>query len=420
MSSFDSLQPRILLVDCDAFYVQVARLEDPDGAGRAEFLIVGGSATGRGVVTSASYSCRAMGVRSAMPTGRALQLCPQATVAPVSRSACSERSQRVRAALVDLAPVVQAASIDEFYLDFTGTERLLKGESLEDTARRVKREVFASSKIRVSVGGGVNRLVAKLAVGRAKPDGVFIVAPGDEATFVAELELAQLPGVGPALLAALRDKGLHTVADVRRVDPAWLARWFGDSRARWLRRRVFGVDDSRVSSHEARKSVSSERTFSRDLHRTDELERELLRLTVSVAGTMRAKGLRARTLTVKIRDSDFKTRQRAHTFPEAVESESVLYPTARDLLGDLRRRRRTGARLLGVGLTNFSERDASRQLALFDQPDDPERESERDRLLAHTVDRLRSRFGRDAVLPGRIVQHPRVTRPSDSSEPEGP
>lgn len=420
MSSFDSLRPRILLVDCDAFFVQVARLEDPDGAGRAEFLIVGGSASGRGVVTSASYSCRAMGVRSAMPTGRALQLCPQATVAPVSRSACSERSRRVRAALEDLSPVVQAASIDEFYLDFTGTERLLKGETLEDTARRVKDDVFAASEIRVSVGGGVNRLVAKLAVGRAKPDGVFIVAPGDEAAFVAELELGQIPGIGPALLASLQDKGLKTVADVRRVDPAWLERWFGDSRAGWLRRRVFGVDDSRVSRHEPRKSISSERTFFRDLHRVEDLERELLRLTVSVAGTMRTKGLRARTLTVKIRDSDFKTRQRAHTFPEAVESESVLYPTARDLLADLRRRRRTGARLLGVGLTNFTSGDSSRQLALFEGDDDPERESERDRLLAHTVDGLRSRFGHDAVLPGRIVRGPRPPRTDDPSDPAEP
>lgn len=420
MSSPDTPPPRILLVDCDAFYVQVARLEDPEGAGRAEFLIVGGSASGRGVVTSASYSCRAMGVKSAMPTGRALQLCPQATVAPVSRSACADRSRRVREALVDLAPVVQAASIDEFYLDFTGTERLLKGETLEETARRVKRDVFAASEIRVSVGGGVNRLVAKLAVGRAKPDGVFIVAPGAEPEFVAELELAQLPGIGPALLASLRDKGLHTVADVRRVDVAWLERWFGESRARWLRRRVFGVDDSQVSSHEARKSISSERTFFRDLHKTDDLERELLRLTVSVSGTMRAKGLRARTLTVKIRDSDFKTRQRAHTFPEAVESETVLYPTARDLLADLRRRRRTGARLLGVGLTNFTPGDASRQLVLFDEPGNPERESERDRLLAHTVDELRSRFGRDAVLPGRIVRGPRPPRADDASNPEKP
>lgn len=402
----DSPAPRrILLVDCDAFYVQVARLEDPGGAGRAEFLIVGGSPDGRGVVTSASYSCRAFGVRSAMPTGRALQLCPQAMVAPVSRSACAERSRRVRAALDDLAPVVQPASIDEFYLDFTGTERLLKGESLDDTGRRIQEAVFRASEIRVSVGGGTNRLVAKLAVGRAKPNGVFVVPPGSEAGFVEQLELRDLPGVGPSLLDALRDRGLRTVADVRGVETEWLVRWFGDARARWLQRRVRGQDDSPVSRHDPRKSVSSERTFFRDLVRDDSLERELLRLTVAVAGSLRNEGLRARTLTVKVRDADFTTRQRAHTFPEAVESESVIYPAARTLLADLRKRRRTGVRLLGVGLSNLADRDAPRQLALFDDavdfPDDLE--TDRDRRIARTVDALRTRFGRDAVLPGRIV-----------------
>ena len=149
----------------------------------------------------------------------------------------------------------------------------------------------------------------------------------------------------------------------------------------------------------------SERTFFRDLVRDDSLERELLRLTVSVAGSLRKEGLRARTLTVKVRDSDFTTRQRAHTFPEAVESESVIFPAARTLLADLRKRRRTGVRLLGVGLSNLSDRDAPRQLALFDDavdsPDDLE--TDRDRRIARTVDALRTRFGRDAVLPGRIV-----------------
>ncbi|MEQ9568747.1 MAG: DNA polymerase IV [Longimicrobiales bacterium] len=396
---------RILLVDCDAFYVQVARLEDPEGAGRAEYLIVGGSPDGRGVVTSASYSCRAFGVRSAMPTGRALRLCPQAVVAPVSRAACAERSRRVRAALDDLAPVVQPASIDEFYLDFTGTERLLHDEPLADTARRIQDAVHRASDIRVSVGGGTNRLVAKLAVSRAKPNGVFVVPPGGEAAFVAELELADLPGVGPSLLAALRERGLRSVVDVRRVEADWLHRWFGESRARWLRKRVMGEDETPVSRHDPRKSISSERTFFRDLVRDDVLERELLRLTVSVAGSLRKEALRARTLTVKLRDADFTTRQRAHTFPEPVEAEAVIFPAARRLLADLRRRRRTGARLLGVGLSNLTDRDTPRQLALFTDdraaPDDLE--TDRDRRIARTVDELRSRFGRDAVLPGRIV-----------------
>ncbi|WP_405285667.1 DNA polymerase IV [Gaopeijia maritima] len=400
MSESSEPRRRILLADCDAFFVQVARLEDPEGAGRAEFLIVGGSPDGRGVVTSASYSCRALGVRSAMPTGQALRLCPDAMVAPVSRSACSERSRMVRASLETLSPVVQAASIDEFYLDLTGTERLFHGEALDDTARRIQAAVFEASAIRVSIGGGTNRLIAKLAVSRAKPAGVHVVAPGDEAAFVATLELGAIPGIGPSLLEALRDRGLRSVRDVRTVDPEWLERWFGASRARWLLARVEGRD--------SRRSVSSERTFHRDLSADEALERELLRLTVSVAGALRKEALRARTITVKLRSTDFSTRQRSVTVAEAVESEAAIYPLARDLLADLRRRRRGAVRLLGVGLSNLEEGNRPRQLALFDDgPTAPE--TERDRRLAHTVDDLRARFGRDAVLPGRIVRH---TRPA--------
>ena len=160
---------RILLVDCDMFYVQVARLEDPEGAGRQDLLIVGGSPTGRGVVTSASYACRAFGVRSAMPTAEALRLCPDATVVGVDRRAVTGRSAEVREALKDLSPVVQAASVDEFYLDLTGTERLFHEEPLETTANRIREDVLHRTGIGVSIGGGTNRLIAKMAAGPPSP-----------------------------------------------------------------------------------------------------------------------------------------------------------------------------------------------------------------------------------------------------------
>lgn len=412
MAEYTESSRRILLADCDAFFVQVARLEDPEGAGQAEYLIVGGSPDGRGVVTSASYSCRALGVRSAMPTGQALRLCPQARVAPVSRKACGERSRRVRVALEQLAPVVQPASIDEFYMDLSGTERLLKGESLSDTALRIKEAVHSASGIRVSIGGGTNRLIAKLAVSRAKPNGVHVVAPGEEARFVASLELDAIPGIGPSLLGSLREKGLRSVGDIRTVDPDWLTRWFGAPRARWLLDRMHGRDSTPVSERDGRRSVSSERTFHRDLTGDEAIERELLRLTVSVAGALRTKGLRARTITVKLRAPDFTTRQRSLTVGEPVESESAIFSVARDLLSELRRRKRTGVRLLGVGLSSLEEGDTPRQLALFD--DGPAvAESEKDRHLARTVDSLRARFGRDAVLPGRIVRAPDSAPPAD-------
>lgn len=410
MTAHEPARRRILLVDCDAFYVQVARLEDPTGAGTADLLIVGGSGDGRGVVTSASYACRAFGVHSAMPTAEALRRCPDAMVVPVPRGACSARSRHIREVLLQLAPVVQAASIDEFYLDFTGTERLLRGESLEETARRVQTDVFEQTSIQVSIGGGTNRLVAKLASSRAKPNGVFIVPAGGEAEFLGEHALRELPGVGPNLASQLADRGLTTVAETRAVDPEWLMRWFGEARARWLSERLHGRDDSPVLPREPRRSVSSERTFAQDLDDDPMLERELLRLSVSVTATLRDEGLSARTVTVKVRDRDFTTRQRSHTLNEAVVSHSVVHREARRLLRELRERRRGPVRLLGLGLGNLDTASGEGQLGLFGDADGTE--TERDRTVAKVLDDVRSRFGRDALLPGHITP-PRSSNPDD-------
>ena len=199
-------------MDCDSFFVQVARLEDPEGVGKEPLLLVGGRSD-RGVITSASYAAREFGVRSGMPTRRARQLCPEAVVAPVPRGACVERSRAVRAVLDDLSPVVQAASIDEFYLDLTGTERMLKGEELTATADRIRRVVRARTEVAVSLGGGTQRVVAKVATRLAKPDGVHVVRPGGEAAFMAQFRLEKLPGIGPAFLEQLKKKGTD---DLRR------------------------------------------------------------------------------------------------------------------------------------------------------------------------------------------------------------
>jgi DNA polymerase-4 len=393
---------RILLVDCDAFFVQVARLLDPEGAGRARLLIVGGSPSGRGVVTSASYEARAFGVRSAMPTGRALELCPDALVVGVPRGAVSEKSQEVRTALEELAPVVQAASVDEFYLDLTGTERLFAGEALEATARRIQREVLERTRISVSIGGGTRRIVAKLAASRAKPAGVHVVPPGGEQDFLDALDLADLPGVGPALAEELRKRGLVGVRDARGVQREWLQRWLGKHRGAWLHRRIRGVDDSQVDPHERRRSISAERTFSQDLERDEDLERRLLEIGASVAGTLRSKRLRARTVSVKLRDHDFRTRGRSRTLPEAIESDAAVLDVARQLLGELRQDRRVPARLLGVALSSLAGREEAHQLGLFAAP--VAGETERDRSVSRVVDELRSRFGRDAVQPGRLLE----------------
>jgi len=409
----------ILLLDCDAFFVQVARREDPDGAGRAERLLVGGS-SGRGVVTSASYAVRAFGVRSGMPVAEALRLCPDAMVVPVPREACVERSRAIRAELETLAPVVQAASIDEFYLDLTGTERLFGGASLARTAARIRGRVHEATGILVSVGGATNRLVAKLAAGYAKPHatraggggepGVFVVPPGREADFMASLAVADIPGVGPALAGELEQRGIVTVPDLLAVEPGWLARWVGEGRAAWLRERALGRDDSEVTAGEARKSISAERTYGTDVPPGPagdaELEGRLLELSMSVGATLREKGFRARTITVKLRDADFSTRQRSHTLPEAVESDRAVYEVGRAMLRELRARGRA-TRLLGIGVAGFEDEAGVEQLDLLG-PDDPgapvRAESDRDRTLSRVADQVRARFGDDAIRPGRVME----------------
>ncbi len=399
----DSTAPRrILLVDCDAFYVQVARLEDPEGAGRAELLIVGGSPSGRGVVTSASYGARAYGVRSAMPTAQALRLCPDAMVVGVPRGVIGERSRAVREVLKELSPVVQAASVDEFYLDLGGTERLFHGESLEETALRIRESVLERTDISVSIGGGTRRVIAKLATRLAKPAGVHIVEPGQEEAFLRTLNLADLPGVGPSLLAALEKRGLVTVEDAWHVQLEWLQKWLGQRRGAWLYRRIRGVDSSEVDPHDRRKSISSERTFFEDIAADDELERRLLQLSGSVASTLRHKSFRAKTVTVKLRDFDFKTRQHSRSLPEPVESDAVIYDVARTLLAELRVDRHVPARLLGVGLSGLVGADEAAQLGLFQER--IAGETERERRVSRTVDALRDRFGRDAVLPAPLVK----------------
>ncbi len=391
---------RILLVDCDAFYVQVARLEDPEGAGKADLLLVGGSPSGRGVVTSASYGARRFGVRSAMPTAQALRLCPDAKVVGVPRGACSKKSREIKSCLDTLSPVVQAASIDEFYLDLTGTERLF-GESLAVTADRIRVAILEATRISVSIGGGTRRMIAKLASGTAKPGGVRIVPPGREAEFMKELDLAEIPGVGPALVKSLRKKGLIRIEEALAVEQAWLERWFGPGRGRWLYRRMRGLDASRVDPREPRRSISSERTFFKDLTSDEDLERALLRLSRSVTHSLRKAGLRARTITVKLRDADFRTRSRSRTVARPLETDGATYAIARQLLSELRSRRRTPARLLGVGLTNLGLGDDRLQLGFFEEDD--RLEGDRERTLDHVVDGLRERFGDRAVLPARII-----------------
>jgi DNA polymerase-4 len=319
--------------------------------------------------------------------------------------------------LVKYAPLVQSSSIDEWYCDLGGTEALYHGESLRDTAHRIRRAVHDATELDVSIGGGTSRLVAKMAVERAKPkpgttaDGVCCVEPGDEVRFLSTFKLADLPMVGPRFAASLEQRGLVTIAEAQQWSRERLVSTVGERAGSWLYDRIRGIDTSAVASRDHQKQVSREDTFARDLTDDDVIEKELLRLAVRVSADLRQLGLRARTITVKLRDKDFRTRSARRTLRLPIESERSVVRAASSLLTRLRADRRVPVRLLGIALSHF-ESDAgpgsALQLGLFgnDPPaplaDEPV-EGERDRALTRALDRIRGRYGKDSILPAKLI-----------------
>ena len=400
---------RILLADADAFYVAVARMVDPAGAGNAKYLIVGGTRESRGVVCSASYEARKFGVRSAMPIARALRLCPQAMCVPIPRRVCSEKSREIRDVLEKFSPVVEGASIDEWYLDMGGTEGVYGHEPLAATARRIRDAVAAATTLSVSFGGGTSKLVAKLAVERAKPKpgtgatGVHIVEPGEEQPFLNTFDLSDIPLIGPRFQERLAKLGMRRVTDVLPYDVATLSQWLGAREGEWLHTRVRGMDAREVESHGDAKSISRDETFAADIASDDELERELLALTTRAASDLRADGLTARTITVRLRDFDFKTRSASRTLDAPVISDRVILEVGRQLLAKLRDKRRVPARLIGVALSSLATDSTADQMTLFELGDERTAETDRDRVLARTVDRVRAKFGDRGILPARLI-----------------
>lgn len=398
---------RILHADADAFFVAVARLADPEGAGRARLLIVGGRPGGRGVVCSASYETRAFGVRSAMPISRALRLCPKATCVPVPRE-CAAKSREIRAALELWTPVVQGASVDEWYLDLTGTEQLYGNEPLDTTAHRIRAAVREATGLSISIGGGPSKYIAKLAAEKAKPrvdrpgaNGVLIVAEDGVDAFMHDLPLADIPGVGPKAQARLAALGMRTVTDVLPWERAALRTRFGEHGGDWLYRRVRGVDERAVTPREPRKQMSRERTFSKDIADDRALRRKLDGVARLVAADLRKEGLKAHTVAVKLRDADFSTRTSVRTLPSGVESDRVIVEVARALFDKLRRARRKPARLIGIALGGFGRDDGDEQLTLLPpEPSDAPVELEKDRRLSRAVDNVRHRFGDGSIHVG--------------------
>jgi DNA polymerase IV len=414
---------RILLADADAFFAAVARLVDPEGAGKATLLVVGGRRGSRGVVCSASWEARQFGVRSAMPIARAEKLCPQAMFVPVPGKECGIKSKEIRRVLEKFTPIVSGASVDEWYMDLGGTEGIYHNESLRDTAHRIRGTVKRETGMSVSIGGGTNRLVAKMAVERAKAkpgttaDGVHIVAPGAEGEFLRTFNLGDIPMVGPKFQAKLASLGMVTVPDLLKHDIVSLRRMLGTNAAEWLWDRAHGISGAEVEGHYDRKSMSRDETFAVDLTKDEDIERELLGLVTKAAWDLRQGGFTARTITVKLRDRDFKTRSARRTLLRPVVSDRVIMETAKELLKKLRGDRRIAARLIGVALSSLSEDPRADQLNLF-QSDDQRLETDRDLAIARTVDRVRKKFGSGGIISGALIGDD-VRRSSAPPRPRG-
>jgi len=390
------MSARIVHVDLDAFFVEVCRHNHPELRG-IELLVVGGRRDQRGVVQSASYGARKFGVHAGLPIAEAVRLCPQATFFQGSFTHYRRASERVRQVLDEFSPTVVMASLDEAYLDFAGTERLYP-VSLLPIAEELRDRVRAETGLDCSVGIGPNRVIAKLASDYAKPRGLMEVRPGWEEGFLAGLPLRAMPGVGPKTAERWAELGLADVHQVQQMEERALERLIGAD-ARVLKLRARGQGGTTLRRDRLPKSVSRETTLSRDLRDPAELERILALLTARVASQLRDEQILARTITLKLRHDDFRTVTRRHTLPAATDLDGELYPAARELFRtafeEVRTRDR-GVRLIGIAATNLG---TTAEPDLFEAP-----ERGRLRQLTAAVDKVRGKFGFDAVTPGTIAE----------------
>jgi DNA polymerase-4 len=386
----------IFHLDMDAFFVSVEELFDPSLKGKP--VVVGGQAHERGVVSAASYAARKYGVHSAMPLRTAYQKCPQAIFVEGHPTRYREYSEKVFQVLNSFSPQVEMASIDEAYLDLTGTERL-HGPPLRAAHllhERVKRE----TSLNCSIGISTARMVAKVASDQAKPNGILWVLPGTEAAFLAPLGVRRIPGVGKVTEQRLQSLGIRKVGDLAKLDEAFLEEKFG----KWglaLAGKSKGLDagawfDSETGAQEDPKSISHEHTFDVDTADAEVLEATLARLSVMVGRRLREHGLFSRTVQLKLRYKDFTTLTRALTLDHGTQLDIELLDTARLLFRD-NWKRGSPVRLLGVHAGSLEQAEGQMNLLESDKND-------RWRKALAAADRLRDRFGESAVSLGTAVK----------------
>ncbi|MCL4236208.1 MAG: DNA polymerase IV [Deltaproteobacteria bacterium] len=391
-------------VDMDAFFAAIEQRDRPELRGKP--VVVGAQPGERGVVSTCSYEARKFGVHSAMPIARAVKLCPHAVFVRPDFSRYSEASRNLRAILQDFSPLVEMSSIDEAYLDLTGTHGLFGTPT--QAAKRLKAAIREALGLTASVGIGPTRLIAKIASDFRKPDGLTIVTPEQVEEFLAPLDVGKIPGIGRQTVERLAKLNIHTVRDLRKWNEVALVRRFGASMGAMLARKAAGRGSDVVGTHEERKSVSKERTFQTDIADAAELRRVLLRLSCDVARTLRREGVAGRTVHLKIRLEDFETHTVSHTTDSPVWDDQRLFHTAWDLYATSPYARRP-VRLIGVGVSELGDRSGT-QMSLLDA-----KSERRDEQIYDAVDRIRDKFGKNAIAPAEVYRSGSVG--SESGKP---
>jgi DNA polymerase-4 len=389
--SGDDSDCTILHVDMDAFFASVELVDRPHLHGLP--VVVGGGGS-RGVVLSATYEARTFGVHSAMPMTRARRLCPQAVVVEPDHARYAEVSRGVMEIFRSVTPLVEPLSLDEAFLDVAGAVRRLGRPSV--IAGLIRDRVADEQQITCSVGVAATKFVAKLASGRAKPDGMLVVPRDETVPFLHGLPVGALWGVGERTEEALNRLGLRTVSDLAHTPLDTLKRALGDASGAHLHELAWGRDPRRVVAEQAEKSIGAEETFARDVDDPDVVLREVLRLSERVAARLRAHDAVGRTVVLKVRFADFTTITRSRTLGEPTDVARTVYATARDLflrLGLDRAR----LRLVGVRVEGLAPATTGHQQLALDERPQGWREAER------AVDRASARFGAGAVRPAALV-----------------
>ncbi len=381
----------IIHLDMDAFYASVEVLDNPELAGLP--VIVGGSSE-RGVVSAASYEARAFGVHSALSVVVARRRCPQGIFRPVRMARYQEVSRQVMAIFSDFTPLVEQISVDEAFLDVSGCNRLLGDAQAIATAirQRVKDEIGLT----VSAGIAASKLVAKVASDQNKPDGLTIVAPGEEKAFLAPLEIKRLWGVGKKTIPSLHLLGVKTIGDLCRFDLEFLEKKFG-KQGRHMYFCSRGIDVRQVETEETVKSIGNEETFEDDLVDLERIKRELLYLTTKVGERLRAQELKGRSVTLKIKYHDFSTVSRSATLARASNDSRLLYQTILSLLPKTQAGVKP-VRLAGLTVGKLTDDEGPSQLGLFCRAEDDSREQ-----LVQAMDTINRRYGSLTIKPALLA-----------------